>query len=89
MFTVLEFQADWCQPCKTVEPQVEKLAQQYGLGLQKVNVDKEARLVEGHGVSAIPTLIVTSGSRVLARFVGGTAGKELQGWLGERIKRTA
>ncbi|MDR1545023.1 MAG: thioredoxin [Prevotellaceae bacterium] len=56
---VIDFYADWCQPCKILAPHLEALAEEYSgqLYIYKINVDKEQELAEMFGIQSIPTLL--------------------------------
>ena len=57
---VIDFYADWCQPCKMLTPIITKLEEENGgkWALIKVDVDEEAmgELVEQHQIAGVPTL---------------------------------
>lgn len=56
---VVDFYADWCGPCRTVAPIMEKLAQEYDgkVVIYKVNVDQERNLASSFGIQSIPTVL--------------------------------
>lgn len=53
---VVDFYADWCKPCKMMEPVMEKLAHEYEgkVNFYKVNVDDNKELSQVYGISSIP-----------------------------------
>lgn len=56
---VLDFYADWCGPCKTLAPLLEKVAVEYadkGVELRKIDVDKEQFIAAQFQVQSIPTV---------------------------------
>lgn len=67
-----DFWAEWCGPCKMVEPIVEEVARKYAskVAVAKVNVDENSDLAVEHGILSIPTLIVFSNGREVKRLVG-------------------
>ena len=56
---ILDFYADWCQPCKMVAPVLEDLALEYAgkIMVYKVNTDNEQELASVFGIQSIPTLL--------------------------------
>ena len=70
--TILDFYADWCNPCKSLAPVLDKVASERGIDIVKVNIeDDEEELSVRHGVRNIPTVVVLNddGSEK-SRFVG-------------------
>jgi len=56
---IVDFYADWCQPCKMVAPVLEDLASEYAgkIMIYKVNTEEERELASVFGIQSIPTLI--------------------------------
>jgi len=56
---LIDFYADWCQPCKMVAPILEELAQEYDgkLNIYKVNTEEERELSSVFGIQSIPSLL--------------------------------
>ena len=56
---IIDFYADWCQPCKMVAPVLEELASEYAgkLMVYKVNTEEEMELASVFGIQSIPTLL--------------------------------
>jgi len=63
---VLDFYADWCGPCQTLLPTVEKLAREYkdDVDILKVNIDKQKDLAQKFKVRSIPTLFFMESNKV-------------------------
>ena len=59
---VLDFYAEWCQPCKAMGPAIEALMIEHNregsdVEIKKINIDNEPELAEKYGIRSIPTLI--------------------------------
>jgi thioredoxin 1 len=56
---IVDFYADWCQPCKMVAPVLEDLAAEYAgkIMVYKVNTENEQELASVFGIQSIPTLL--------------------------------
>jgi thioredoxin len=56
---IIDFYADWCQPCKMVAPVLEELASEYAgqIMIYKVNTEEEQELASVFGIQSIPTLL--------------------------------
>ena len=69
---LLEFGAPWCRPCKSLEPILLQLGDEWGdrVLLAKVTVDESPDLAMQHQVISVPTTILFVGGEEQARFVG-------------------
>ena len=56
---IIDFYADWCQPCKAVAPILEDLAKEYDgqIYVYKVNTEEEQELAGAFGIRSIPTIL--------------------------------
>lgn len=68
----VDFWADWCQPCKTLMPMLEKLVNEYqgAFILVKVNTDQHQQLAAQLGVRNLPTVKVFKGGQMVDEFMG-------------------
>jgi len=80
---ILDFYADWCQPCKAMIPVIESLEKKYpSVKVQKINVDKEPRVAEKYNVMSIPTYIfLDDKGKEAGRKVGNVAKEVLEKYL--------
>ena len=69
---LVDFWADWCAPCKALDPVLARIAAQLGdqVRIVKINADEEAGLVSQLGVRGLPTLLLFSGGRPVEQLVG-------------------
>jgi thioredoxin 1 len=69
---VVDFYADWCVPCKTVEPVLLKLSQnlQGKVKFAKVNVDEAGNVTRSYGITSIPTYLFVEEGRERGRELG-------------------
>ncbi|MFB6153054.1 MAG: thioredoxin [Halodesulfurarchaeum sp.] len=65
-----DFHADWCGPCKMLEPIVEELAAETDAAMAKVDVDEHQRLAQEYRVQGVPTMVIFSDGEVAERIVG-------------------
>lgn len=56
---IIDFYADWCQPCKIVAPVLEELSEEYKgkINIYKVNTEQEQELAAAFGIRSIPSLL--------------------------------
>ncbi len=85
---LLDFYADWCGPCQTLLPTVEKLAIEYEgkIKIQKVNVDQNAELAAQFLVNSIPALFFIKNSKIVDKVSGVVAENVLREKLNALIK---
>ena len=77
--TLKDFYADWCGPCKTQDPIVEELAEEYpDVDFEKVNVDESQEVANEYQVRSLPTLIVENDDGIVERFVGVTQAEDIE-----------
>jgi thioredoxin 1 len=77
--TLKDFYADWCGPCKTQDPILEELEEDWGdVSFEKINVDEEQDVANEYQVRSLPTLIVENDNGIVERFVGVTQREDLE-----------
>ena len=69
---LVDFWAEWCQPCKVLGPSLEKIVEEANgaLRLAKVNIDQNQNLALQYNVRSIPTVKAFIEGQVAAEFVG-------------------
>ena len=80
---VVDFWAPWCQPCQTLKPMLEKLAEEFGgrFLLAKVNADENPEITQQFGVRSIPTVKVVHQGRIVDEFTGAIPEAELRAFI--------
>lgn len=69
---IVDFWAEWCRPCKTLTPLLEKLADdaQGSYRLAKLNVDDSPNIALRYNVRSIPNVKAFRDGHVVAEFLG-------------------
>lgn len=72
---MVEFGAEWCAPCKRLEPELEKLVIEWKdkVVLAHVNIDQNPTLTGQYGIMGVPTVILFVGGKEMQRFTGLTS----------------
>ena len=80
---LVDFWAEWCGPCKTLGPILEKLADEYNgaFRLAKIDVDKEQQLAAAFQVRSIPTVYLIKGGQLADGFPGALPEGQLREFL--------
>ena len=80
---LVDLWAEWCGPCKTLGPILEKLAVEYNgaFRLAKIDVEAEQQLAAMFGVRSIPTVVLISGGQVVDGFAGALPEGEIRKFL--------
>lgn len=79
---LLDFYADWCDPCRMVSPLVEQIAEENPLYLVgKINVDSEPEIAQAFGIVSIPTLVVLKNGKIAAQSVGAKPKQQILAML--------
>ena len=80
---LIDFWADWCQPCKTLGPILEKLAEEFGgaFRLAKVDVEAEQELGAAFQIRSIPTVVLVKDGQLVDGFQGALPEGQLREFL--------
>jgi thioredoxin 2 len=80
---MVDFWADWCGPCRTAAPEVERLAQEMAGQAVVLKVDIEANpgLANRYGVQSIPNFVVFRGGQPVFQRAGAAPRAEMKRWI--------
>jgi thioredoxin 1 len=86
---LIDFYADWCRPCKNLEPSVEKFAEenQANVKVVKIDIDKNPQLVEKFGVKSVPTLVTMKDGAAIYGAVGALPKSGIEKLVSETFRK--
>ena len=85
---LVDFHAEWCGPCKMLNPVVEAIADQYANKLEvvKVDADKFQEITAKYGVRGIPTLMLFKQGAPASTKVGVGTISEIQAFVEKQLE---
>lgn len=88
-FILVDFWADWCEPCKDLMPILEKLAGEYAdnLVLAKVNCDEQQEIAAQFGVRSLPTVMLVRNGQPVDGFAGAQPEAQVREMLDKHLPK--
>ncbi|MFE9723119.1 tetratricopeptide repeat protein [Streptomyces sp. NPDC005794] len=85
---VIDFWAEWCEPCKQLSPLLERLAAEYNgrFVLAKVDVDANQMLMQQFGIQGIPAVFAVVAGQALPLFQGAAPESQIRQTLDQLIQ---
>ncbi len=80
---LVDFWAEWCVPCKMVEPIVEEIEKEKSgkLKVVRINVDDNQNIAIQYGIMSIPTLMIFSNGKLVDQIVGAVPKRVIEAKL--------
>ena len=69
---LIDFSAEWCQPCKMMPPILKEVKRQMGdkIRILKVDVDRNPAIAQKHQIQSVPTMMVFKKGQIVFRQSG-------------------
>ena len=69
---VVDFWAEWCGPCRAMNPIIEELSSIYEnkIVFAKLNFDKNPVTPSKYGISSIPTFLIIKNGQIMNSIIG-------------------
>ncbi|MEU0279958.1 tetratricopeptide repeat protein [Streptomyces sp. NPDC088147] len=85
---VIDFWAEWCEPCKQLSPVLERLAREYNgrFVLAKIDVDANQMLMQQFGIQGIPAVFAVVAGQALPLFQGAAPETQIRQTLDQLIQ---
>jgi thioredoxin 1 len=77
--TLVDWYADWCGPCRAMEPVLEEIEQELAgkLTIERIDVDKNQEKANAAGVMSMPTFHIKKGDKIVQTLIGYQNKEEL------------
>jgi len=87
MIKILDFWAEWCYPCKIMDPVLEEVEKELKdrVVIEKINVDENPGKATEFGVMSIPTYIITKDNQEVDRMIGATSKENFSNFINKHI----
>lgn len=84
---VIDFWAEWCEPCKQLSPLLERLTLEYNgrVLLAKVDVDANQMLMQQFGIQGIPAVFAVVAGQALPLFQGAAGEAQIRQTLDQLV----
>ena len=84
---MVDFWADWCQPCKMIAQVVQQIADEYDgkVKIGKLDVDENPQVSQALGIRGIPALLIFDGGKPVDQIVGAVPKSIIQKKLDEAL----
>jgi putative thioredoxin len=87
---VVDFWADWCGPCKALEPVLEReIEARPGIAFARVDVDANRALAEHYGIRGVPAVKAFRNGQVVSEFTGAQPAPAVAAFLDGLLGPTA
>ncbi len=85
---VIDFWAEWCEPCKQLSPLLERLTVEYNgkFLLAKIDVDANQMLMQQFGIQGIPAVFAVVAGQALPLFQGAAPEAQIRGTLDQLVQ---
>lgn len=86
---LVKFGAEWCGPCRAMQPTLKELSHSMGsrLKIVDIDVDEHSELAKHYRISTIPHLLLFDQGKIVADRRGADTRENLEKWIDEHSKK--
>ncbi|WP_300669110.1 thioredoxin family protein [Soonwooa sp.] len=76
---LMQFYAEWCQPCRMMMPVINRIQERnyFWLNIKQIDVDADSEIANKFGIRSIPTFVVLKNNIEIWRKTGVISETEL------------
>ena len=84
---LVDFWAEWCGPCKMMNPVLENLAGELdgAVAIAKLNVDDSPGIAQRYNVRGIPTLLLFNNGELVAQRTGAASQNQVKAFIEQSL----
>ena len=84
---LVDFYADWCQPCQMVAPILEEVAEEFDgrMEVVKINIEENSTIPPKFSIRTIPTLMIFQNGEVVGTKIGSVTKSQLVDFINNNI----
>jgi thioredoxin 1 len=84
---LVDFKADWCQPCKMMAPVLKQVKQNFKdqIKIIKIDIDKNPAVAQKYGIRGVPTLILFKSGREVWKQSGVLQANQINAVINSHI----
>ena len=85
---VVDFGAEWCGPCKVLDPILEEIAEENKdkVKIYKMNIDENPMIPQKYGIRGIPTIMIFKKGELIDTKVGSLPKTALENWIQSNLE---
>jgi thioredoxin 1 len=72
MIEVKKFSANWCQPCKILNPMFERMKEKVDKDVKftYIDIEEDETTTQQYGIRSVPTVVIEKDGIEMERFIG-------------------
>lgn len=86
---IIDFYAEWCMPCKMINPFFEKIEGEYKfMKFGKSNIDKNPKISLKYDITDVPFIAVFENEKIIKSFIGYKSAQDIRKWIDTNFSKS-